>query len=129
MAMRILVPVLFATMLAAQPPQGGGGGMQEAPKNLKILKPEDVMTSMRSYTAGLGVRCDFCHVQGDFSSDTKPEKVTARMMITMTHDINANNFNGRERVSCYTCHHGASHPERAPAAGAPGGAPGAGPGR
>ncbi len=99
----------------------------QAPSNLKVLKPDEpLMAVMTTFTNGLGVQCNFCHVQGDMASDTKPEKVTARMMLTMTREINASHFNGRERVSCYTCHHGASHPERAPAAG---GGPGGGPGR
>ena len=98
--------------------------MREAPKNLKVLKPtDDVIAIMRTYTAGLGVRCDFCHVQGDFSSDENKKKLTARMMISMTHEINASHFNGRERVSCYTCHHGKNEPEGAPPAGGPGGPP------
>jgi hypothetical protein len=99
--------------------------MQGPPKNLKVLKAdEDVMTVMRTFTAGLGVRCDFCHMQGDMASDSNPKKVTARMMLSMTRELNASHFNGRERISCYTCHHGQQEPERAPAAGAPPASPG-----
>ena len=70
---------------------------------------------MRTYTAGLGVRCDYCHVQGDFASDENHKKVVARMMITMTQDINSK-FPGaaRERVTCYTCHRGETEPKSAP---------------
>ncbi len=91
--------------------------MQEAPKNLKILKADEVMPVMRTFTAGLGVRCDFCHAQGDMASDTKPQKVTARRMLAMTREINTSHFNGKDRVSCYTCHHGKNEPERAPEGG------------
>jgi len=110
--MRLLISMLFLLPLAALPPQGGRG----EPKNLKILKPEQVMPMMRSFTTGLGVKCDFCHVSGDFSSDDKRMKLTARRMIEMVGQINTNNFNGRERVSCYTCHHGENEPKSAPPA-------------
>lgn len=86
--------------------------MQEA-KNLKILKPEEVMPSMRSFTAGLGVRCDFCHVQGDRASDENPKKLTARNMIAMVQQINTH-FNGSPKVTCYTCHRGETEPKSTP---------------
>ena len=104
--------MLFLLPLCGQAPQGG----RPEPKNLKILKPDQVMPAMRSYTAGLGVKCDFCHVSGDFASDEKKPKLTARRMIEMTNGINTGHFNGRERVSCYTCHHGENAPKSAPPA-------------
>jgi hypothetical protein len=110
--MRLFLSMLFLLPLCAQSPQGG----RPAPKNLKILQPEQVMPAMRSFTTGLGVNCEFCHVSGDFASDDKKPKLTARMMIGMTRQINTANFNGRERVACYTCHHGESEPKSAPAA-------------
>jgi hypothetical protein len=100
---------------AAPLPQGGA-----VPKNLKVLKPEDVPAAMRKATQGLGVRCDACHIRGDFSSDENPKKVTARHMFEMTRDINAKFPDGKEHVTCYTCHRGATEPLTAPAAAAPG---------
>lgn len=111
--------MLFLLPLCAQAPQGGRG-----PQNLKILKPDEVLPVMRTFTAGLGVRCDFCHMQGDMASDSNPHKVTARMMLSMTREINANHFNGRDRISCFTCHHGKEEPE---SSAAPGGMPGTAP--
>jgi hypothetical protein len=64
----------------------------------------------------LGVRCNFCHIQGDFSLDDKPEKKTARTMIHMTGDINTRNF-GVMTVTCYTCHRGSPAPVAAPSLG------------
>jgi len=126
---------------AGGPPPGGPGGhrMMPAPKNLKVLKipPSELMPTMRSFAVGLGVRCDFCHVQGDFASDEKPQKEFARMMIRMAQQINANFPDGKTHVTCYTCHRGATEPLTAPApnaappagAEAPGGpAPGSAPG-
>jgi hypothetical protein len=106
--------------LCAQPPQDGqkkgGGRAQEPPKNLKILKPEEVMPAMRTFTVALGVNCNYCHVQGDRASDANPKKDIARMMITMAHDVNAKFPDGAEKmhVTCYTCHRGKTEPETAP---------------
>jgi uncharacterized membrane protein YgcG len=91
------------------------------PTNLKVLTPdtyEDVMFGMQT---ALGVRCDFCHNTSDYASDEKRPKATARMMMQMVKDINNNHFNGRERVSCYTCHHGENRPAQAPGTAGPGG--------
>ena len=85
-----------------------------APKNLKILKPENVMPAMRAFTVALGVKCDFCHVQGDFASDDKDHKTTARHMLEMTHEINGKFPDGKFHVSCYTCHRGSTEPAIAP---------------
>jgi hypothetical protein len=79
------------------------------------------MPAMRTYTAGLGVRCDFCHVQ-DRASDDNPMKPIARNMISMVRQINSN-FNGSPRVTCYTCHRGESEPRSAPPAPAAAPAP------
>lgn len=123
----LLSTVIFAAAAFAQQEGGGRRGPMGEPKNLKILKPDQVMTTMRAFTVALGVRCTGCHVQGDFASDEKPEKVTARRMMQMAHDINANFFNGNQRVTCYTCHRGSEHPQTAPEAGAGGPGPGAAP--
>jgi hypothetical protein len=85
------------------------------PKNLKLLKPEHLMETMQAFRVALGVRCDFCHVQGDFASDEKPHKEMARMMIAMSHEINAKFDDGKMHVTCYTCHRGAEEPATRPA--------------
>jgi photosynthetic reaction center cytochrome c subunit len=76
---------------------------------------------MRSYTVALGKDCSFCHVQGDRASDDNPKKVVARHMIEMVQHINANFPDGKEHVTCYTCHRGAAEPLTAPPAATPGG--------
>ena len=118
----IAISVLSLFALCAQPPQEGGrqgGRQQQAPKNLKILSPEQVRPTMRGFTVALGVECNFCHVQGDRASDENPKKNVARMMLTMVHDINGKFPDGKEHVTCYTCHRGAAMPLTAPPA-APG---------
>jgi len=103
-----LLPALLLLPVFAQ---------QQGPKNLKILKPEDLRAGiMRTFTVALGQSCAFCHVQGDFAADDKPEKNTARMMIQMVHDINGKFPDGKEHVTCYTCHRGATEPLTAPPA-------------
>jgi hypothetical protein len=72
------------------------------------------MDTMRAFRVALGVQCDTCHVRGDFASDEKPEKETARMMIAMTREINAKFTDGKQHVTCFTCHRGAEHPKTAP---------------
>ncbi len=105
------------------PQQEGGrpaGRMPQAPKNLKVLKvgPEGIIPVMRSYTTALGVKCEFCHVRGDFASDDNRKKETARMMIQMAQDINGRFPDGKVHVTCYTCHRGEEEPKTAPAAAA-----------
>jgi len=90
-----------------------------APKNLKLLKPEEVMPAMKSFTVALGVKCDFCHVMTDFASDEKHHKEMARHMIELARGINALFPDGKQHVTCYTCHRGAEEPATAPPAEAP----------
>jgi hypothetical protein len=85
-----------------------------APKNLKILPPEHLIETMRSFNAALGVRCDFCHMQGDFASDEKHHKIIARGMIEMTKQINTHFPDGKMHVTCYTCHRGSEEPATHP---------------
>ena len=115
--MRIVLPMLFALTLSAQPPQEGQKkGPPPEPKNLKLLQPAEVRPMMGAFRASLGVQCTFCHVKGDFASDENPKKETARKMIVMTRDINKNFPDGKMHVTCYTCHRGAEEPATAPPA-------------
>jgi Photosynthetic reaction centre cytochrome C subunit len=89
----------------------------EAFKNIQVLKdmPADqLMPTMKSFTKALGVKCDFCHVQGAFDKDDKHPKEVARHMITMAQEINTAHFHGHPRVTCWTCHRGAQEPESKP---------------
>ena len=87
-------------------------------KNIQVLKdiPADqLIPSMQFISAALGRDCSFCHVAGpgtqdDFASDAKPNKKTAREMMTMTMGINQNSFAGQQRVTCATCHAGNNNP-------------------
>jgi len=86
-------------------------------KNIQVLKgmpAPDLMNVMKSFSGALGVKCDFCHVMGAFEKDDKEEKGTARKMIQMAHQINKDNFEGHMRVTCWTCHRGATEPPSHP---------------
>jgi hypothetical protein len=117
--MRIILSLLLAATLslfAQDAPKGGKGGPKAPPKNLQILTPDTYRAAMTSFTQALGVQCTFCHVQGQFDSDDKEEKKTARMMLTMTREINAKFPDGKQHVRCYTCHRGAEMPLTEPPA-------------
>ena len=90
---------------------------QPNPTNLKVLKVAtggEVVQIMHTFTAGLGVQCIYCHVQGNYASDENPKKEVARQMIKMSQVINANFPDGKMRVTCYTCHRGEAEPKTAP---------------
>lgn len=117
--MRILFTLTAAVALMTfalfgQAPGGGKGKAKAPPKNLKILTPENYRPLMDVFVASLGLQsqggCTFCHVQGNMSSDENPHKDMARMMLTMTREINAKFPDGKQHVTCYTCHRGAPEP-------------------
>jgi len=113
------VLLLLSVASFAQAPQAPAGAppapkQMPAPKNLKLLDPAELMPTMHSFTVALGVRCDGCHVKGDFASDDNPHKEIARHMIVMARDINSKFPDGKIHVTCYTCHRGAEEPLTAP---------------
>ena len=57
----------------------------------------------------LGVQCEHCHNEKDWSSDEKEPKRTARKMIQMVRDINRT-LGDDLAVSCYSCHRGKLRP-------------------
>ena len=98
---------------------GRGGGGRGAPlsatgviaANLKVLTAENVEITMQNITFALGLRCIDCHVVNDFSLDTKPQKLKARMMLGMVRDINAKFSDGNTHVTCWTCHRASTQPQ------------------
>lgn len=145
---------------AGQPQQGApGGGMGRmrnfpAPTNLKVL-PKDltgaqVRDIMEKWAGSLGVHCDTCHMADpnnlgpngrprmNYADDSKPDKQIARIMYSMTEQINADYISKAKTidtdamdmtVTCGTCHRGHEMPEEfvIPREGRPGG-PGGGQG-
>lgn len=96
-------------------------------KNLKVL-PKDITkpqmdSVMQSFTAALGVKCNFCHVRTadnkdwDFPNDANKHKLITRDMMKMTNKINKKYFDMTGKglsaslmVTCYTCHNGKPEP-------------------
>lgn len=109
---------ILAMVLVPQAPLNaqGKGGSKAAPKNLKVLTPENLMPQMQTFAVALGVEaqggCNFCH-EADRSLDTKPAKVKARQMIEMAAEINKTFGDGKTHVTCWTCHQGSLTPETA----------------
>jgi len=120
MEMRFLmIAAMIAIPLCAQEQDKAKKADPGPPTNLKILKVSgrpEVIQIMRTFTAGLGVQCNYCHVQGNNASDDNPKKEVARKMIAMVQQINGNFPDGKMHVSCYTCHRGEAEPKTAPAA-------------
>jgi photosynthetic reaction center cytochrome c subunit len=99
--------------------QDGKAKAKAPPKNLKILTPETYRPLMDVFVASLGLAdkggCNYCHVgPGQMDKDDNPKKDTARMMLTMVREINGKfPADGKQRVTCYTCHRGEPIPSSA----------------
>ena len=114
-----LASVMLSAPAAAQPPTPT---VVESP-NVKILTgllAPDFQEEMNFMTQALGVSCNTCHARGNFASEEKPEKLTARRMLEMTKGINKQFFPDHKpkegesvlgRVTCYTCHQGERTPK------------------
>jgi len=92
-------------------------------KNIQILKGVPAarfLDAMEGFSRSLGTKCRECHDTENFASDDKNEKKVARGMIQMTKGINEQfikTMPGLDKdayVSCYTCHHGKTHPAGRP---------------
>ena len=94
--------------------------IEQTHKDIKVLQgqPDSQLGSIMNYfNAALGVQCNFCHVRENnqmaFDKDHE-HKTIAREMVKMTKEINKNSFNGRNQISCYTCHQGRANPQGMP---------------
>ena len=100
---------ILATVTVPQTPlnaEGKGEG-KNAPRNLKVLTPENLMAQMQTFPIALGVEnqggCNFCH-EADRSVDT-PMKIKAREAIELAAMINEKLGDDKIHVTCWTCHH------------------------
>jgi hypothetical protein len=87
-------------------------------KNIRVLTDVPVKQwddTMWFMATSLGVTCEHCHTGQAYESDDRKAKQTARSMIQMTRELNARNFGGQLRITCYTCHEGSLQPKMASA--------------
>jgi len=86
---------------------------------LKNVPAETFLVIMNvGYSRALGVRCTHCHVEEDFSIDTKRPKRAAREMAVMHRMINQRlgemqNLEpppAKRSINCFSCHRGAIDP-------------------
>jgi hypothetical protein len=95
---------------------------EEVFKNVQLLKgiPVDqFMGTMGLFSASTGLNCTDCHLDesggnwAKYADDNARKQMTRRMM-QMVDGINQTNFGGRQVVTCFTCHRGASRPSVMP---------------
>jgi len=108
--------IFFVGRAPAQPAAETVKTAGDTMKNVRVLTDVPVKQwddTMWFMSTSLGVTCDHCHTGQAYESDDKKAKQTARSMIQMTHELNARNFGGRVRITCYTCHEGTLQPKSA----------------
>ena len=118
----ILVWATTVALVAGQAPATAGAQMSDQVfKNVQILKGipvDEFMGTMGLFSAALTVCCGDCHTGAGTSNpkweDDPPRKRTARRMMQMVAAINRDNFNGRQVVTCWTCHRGSQRPMATP---------------
>jgi hypothetical protein len=102
-------------------PQNRPQMAEEVFKNIQVLRGipvDDFLDTMGIMSAAVGSDCADCHVGAgtdtvQWEFDT-PKKLTARRMTLMVAAINKNNFQGRQMVTCWTCHRGRDVPMSMP---------------
>src|SRR5262245_12467296 len=102
--------LVLSAQTAAPQKKAGEAFKAVTTSTLKELSVDDFIASMGLISADLGLDCADCHPnagtdKADFVTDT-PRKITTRRMVEMVATLNKANFNGQQRVTCWTCHHG-----------------------
>ncbi len=130
-----LCAAAFTVAVAQQPPAPAGGAHPHppapAPTNLKVLPKtltgDQVHEIMHKWEGELGTECSTCHAADpnrkmpngrpalNFPDDSKQEKNTARQMVKMVEQINADYISKIDSsgtpVTCGTCHRGHLDPQ------------------
>jgi outer membrane lipoprotein-sorting protein len=110
--------VLTASQAGTSPPPTA----ESVYLNVQVLKgiPVDRFNdTMGMFSAALLLDCVGCH-DAKITSDPKafalptPRIQRARQMVLMMNTLNRTYFGGQARVTCFTCHHGDTQPERSP---------------
>jgi hypothetical protein len=113
----VIVGLLLADEHGAAQATGDARTAEQVYKNVKVLQgsPADSFNqAMHLISGALGVNCEYCHKEMDFVSDEIKKKDVARAMITMTAELNQRVFQGKQVITCYTCHQGNPIPRNTP---------------
>jgi hypothetical protein len=113
-ALMVLLIVSFACAQQANPENATA---EQVYKNIQVMKgtpANQFIQSMHLIKADVGLDCEDCHVESDRSLDTLEPKKIARDMMRMVNELNKNSFQGKQMVTCYTCHRGSPHPSTVP---------------
>lgn len=108
------LPIAIATQLPQA--EATGPTADQVFKDIQAFKgvpAKDLIPSMEFMSASLKMECKDCHDMKDFSIETRG-KATARRMIAMQRGINEKYFQGRNQVTCMSCHNGKEHPSSTP---------------
>src|SRR5262249_44388359 len=82
-------------------------------RNIETFKGKQatqVLLAMNAIRGNLGVSCTYCHTQYEWDKNDKPAKETTRKMFKMLGYIEGTYFEHKNKVTCWTCHHG--HPDQ-----------------
>jgi len=123
---RVLLLIIPAAAAAQQP--GSAGAKRPKLEVLQSLPESQLFPLMNLVATSLGVHCDHCHVQATpdlsrtpsnvggwvWDRDDKEPKRRAREMMKMVVALNASQFRGEAKVTCFTCHRGVTQPSRLP---------------
>lgn len=113
---------LWLARIAAPQPAPQQRAAENVFKNIQVLKGtsvDDFLGTMGIMSAAVGYDCSECHNNAgtdkvNWAADDNAKKLIARRMVTMVAAINKENFNGRQMVTCWSCHHGRDRPSTTP---------------
>jgi hypothetical protein len=85
----------------------------------KGIPVDTFFETMGMFASAMGNDCTFCHDSGAYFDKSlfakpTPRIARARQMVTMMNGLNEQNFGGRPRVTCFTCHGGSQSPRSEP---------------
>jgi hypothetical protein len=67
---------------------------------------------METWSKALGVQCDHCHIEGDYTVTFMQTYDMAYRMNKMVETLNAGPLQGYGGVTCFTCHRGSPTPPK-----------------
>jgi hypothetical protein len=100
------------------PADGSADDVYESLELFGDLPARELAGVMETWSASLGVDCEYCHPGSDWSSEEDVNKLLARQMYRSGLELDRTYFGEGGRITCWTCHRG----EAVPAIRLPGGA-------